>query len=139
MRTFADQRPIYCRQHVVTQFGLPGYATLTLNISQTNRGRLRVNSLVIDGNALGVTNGVAYPWRGTYFRSVPVELQALPATGYMFAGWSNRADLGLQDTLTVNLTNNATFTALFERSPTPHDLSTGPFLFTSWKIGRAHV
>jgi hypothetical protein len=133
MRTFADQRPIYCRQHVVTQFRLPGYATLTLNVSHTNRGRLRVNSLVIDRNTLGVTNGMAYPWRGTYFKDVPVQLQALPAPGSVFAGWSNRADLGLQDTLTVNLSNNATFTALFERSPAPHDLSLGPFLFTSWR------
>jgi hypothetical protein len=131
MRTFASQRPINCRQHLITQFGLGGFATVTLNVSHTNRGRLRVNTLVIDGDTPGVTNGLAYPWRGTYFRGVPIELQALPAPGYVFAGWSNRADLGLQDTLTVNLSNNVTWTALFERS-LPHDLSAGPYRFTAW-------
>jgi hypothetical protein len=131
MRTFASQRPINCRQHLVTQLRLGGFATVTLNVSHTNRGRLRINTLVIDGNTLGVTNGVAYPWRGAYFRGVPVEIQALPAPGYVFAGWSNRADLGLKDTILVNLSNNVTWTALFERS-TPHDLSAGPYLFTAW-------
>src|SRR6185503_5810731 len=112
MRNFASQRPINCRQHVVTQFGLSGFATVTLNVSHTNRGRLRINTLVIDGSTPSVTNGVAYPWRGTYFRGVPIELQALPSPGYVFAGWSNRADLGLQETITVTLSSNVTWTAL---------------------------
>ena len=115
MRTFASQRPINCRQHMVTQLGLGGFATVTLNVSHTNRGRLRINTLVIDGTTLGVTNGVAYPWRGTYFRGVPIELEALPSPGYIFAGWSNRTDLGLQATITVPLSSNVTWTALFER------------------------
>jgi hypothetical protein len=131
MRTFASQRNINCRQHMITQLGLGGFATVTLNVSHTNRGRLRINTLVIDGATAGVTNGLAYPWRGTYFRGVPIELQALPAPGYIFTGWSNRADLGLQDTITVTLSNNVTWTALFERS-LPHDLSAGPYLFTAW-------
>lgn len=134
MRTFASQRPINARQHMITQLGLGGFATVTLNVSHTNRGRLRVNTLVIDGATPGVTNGVAYPWRGTYFRGVPIELQALPSPGYIFAGWSNRADLGLQDAITVTLSNNVTWTALFERS-IPHDLSAGPYLFTAWSAG----
>jgi hypothetical protein len=131
MRTFASQRPINCRQHLVTQLGLAGFATVTLNVSHTNRGRLRVNTLVIGGDTPGVTNGLAYPWRGTYFRGVPIELQALPSPGYVFAGWSNRLDLGLQDTVTINLSNNVTWTALFERS-VPHDLNGGPYVFTAW-------
>lgn len=136
MRTFASQRPINCRQHLITQLGLGGFATVTLNVSHTNRGRLRINTLIIDGETPGVTNGVAYPWRGTYFRGVPIELQALPAPGYVFAGWSNRVDLGLQDTITINLSNNVVWTALFERS-VPHDLSTGPYRFTAWSAAAA--
>ena len=134
MRTFASQRAINCRQHLITQLGLSGFAVVTLNVSHTNRGRIRVNTLTIDANTPGVTNGIAYPWRGTYFRGVPIELQALPAPGYVFAGWSNRADLGLQDTITVNLSNNVTWTALFERA-LPHDLNTGPYRLTAWSAG----
>ncbi len=131
MRTFASQRPINCRQHMITQLGLGGFASVTLNVSHTNRGRIRVNQLVVDANTPGVANGAAYPWRGTYFRSVPIELQVLPAPGYVFAGWSNRVDLGLEDTITVTLSNNVTWTALFERS-LPHDLSAAPYRFTEW-------
>ena len=136
MRTFASQRSIYCRQHMIKELGLGGYAPLTLNVSHPNRGRLRINTLIVDANTPGVTNGVAYPWRGIYFRGVPVELEAMPQPGYSFAGWSNRTDLGLQTTITVNLTDAVTYTALFERAP-PHDLDTGPFLFTAWSTDAA--
>lgn len=131
MRTFASQRPINCRQHMITELGLGGFATMTLNVSHTNRGRMRVNSITIDADTPGVTNGVAYPWRGTYFRGVPVELEALPLPGYSFAGWSNRADLGLQAKISVSLSNAITYTAMFERA-TAHDLNAEPFLFTAW-------
>jgi hypothetical protein len=136
MRTFASQRPINCRQHMITELGLSGYATLTLNVSHPARGRVRINHLTIDSQTPGVTNGVAYPWRGTYFRGVPVQLEARPTPGYSFAGWSNRLDLGLQSTITVSLTNAVTYTAMFERVP-PHDLSAGPFHFTAWSADAA--
>ena len=132
LRTFASQRPINCRQHVVTQFGLAGYATVTLNVAPVNRGHLRINTLILDAKTPGVTTTAVYPWRGTYFKGVPVQLQALPAPGYAFAGWSNRLDLGLQETLTVSLSNNVSYTAMFERAPSPHDLRAGPYRLTSW-------
>ena len=132
LRTFASQRPINCRQHVVTQFGLGGYASVTLNVVPVNRGRLRINTLVLDAKTPGVTNAAVYPWRGTYFKGVPVQLQALPAPGYAFAGWSNRLDLGLPETITVSLSNNVSYTAMFERAPVPHDLRTGPYRLTAW-------
>ncbi|MEO6033687.1 MAG: CotH kinase family protein [Verrucomicrobiota bacterium] len=131
MRTFASQRTIICRQQVVAQFGLAGYATLTLDVSDTNRGQVRINTLLINRDTPGVTNGAPYPWRGTYFRGVPVELEARPAPGFVFAGWSNRPDLGLQQTITVDVSSNVTWTALFERSA-PHDLAAGPYIFKEW-------
>ena len=131
MRTFASQRTIFCRQHMVTEFKLAGYAPLTLNVSHTNRGHLRINTLTLDANTPGATKGAPYPWRGIYFRGVPVELEAIPEPGYAFAGWSNRADLGLQPLISINPTDPETYTALFERAA-PHDLLKGPFLFTAW-------
>ena len=136
MRTFASQRPINCRQHMISELGLAGYATLTLNVSHPDHGHLRLNTLILDKNTPGVTNGAAYPWRGTYFRGVPVAMEAIPHPGYSFAGWSNRPDLGLQSTISVSPTTAASYTALFELTP-PHDLRTGPFLFSAWSAHAA--
>jgi hypothetical protein len=131
LRTFASQRPINVRQHIVAQFGLAGYLSLTVNISHTHRGKIRVNTLVIDQTTPGVTNA-PYPWKGTYFRNVPIQVQALPAPGYALAGWSGRPDLRRQDVLEISLTTNTTLTALFEPSPPPHDLSAGPYRLETW-------
>jgi hypothetical protein len=132
LRLFASQRPINVRQHIVAQFGLGGFATLTLNVTPAARGYVRVNRMQIDATTPGVTNNAPYPWRGTYFRGVPVRLQAVPAPGSMFAGWSGRPDLGTNASVLVTLTNNLSLTAAFQPSPPPFDLSTGPYRFTAW-------
>jgi len=132
LRTFASQRPINVRQHVVTQFGLSGFANLTLNVSPVARGSIRINRLLVNETTPGVTNGVPYPWRGTYFRGVPVQLQAIPAPGSMFAGWSGAPGLGTNQLITFTPTNNATITALFQPSPPPFDLAAGSYRFTAW-------
>jgi hypothetical protein len=132
LRTFADQRPINMRQHIVTHFGLGGFVTVTLDAAPRAHGRLGINTLVIDETTPGTTNNAPYPWRGMYFRGVPVRLRALPAPGYAFAGWNGRPELGAQDTITVNLTNPITYTALFEQAPLPHNLSSSPYRLEGW-------
>jgi hypothetical protein len=132
LRTFASQRPINVRQHVVTQFGLNGFVTLTLNVATGARGYVRVNRLLVDETTPGVTNAAPYPWRGTYFRGVPIQLEAVPAPGSLFAGWSGPSGLGTNQTITLTPTSNLTVTAVFQPSPAPFDLSTGPYRFAAW-------
>lgn len=129
---FASQRPIYARQHIVTQFGLAGFATVTLDMEPRGAGEFQLNNLRINESTPGVVSTNPYPWRGTYFRGVPVQVEARPRPGYRFLGWVGRADLGSNSLVTLNLTAATNLTARFERAIAPHGLAAAPFVFDSW-------
>ena len=117
VRNFASQRTINVRQHFTTQLALGGYATLTADVQPAGSGTLVVNHrLRLDPSLPGTATPV-YPWRGTYFRNVPVVLQAEPAPGHRFAGWSTPAGLNPQSELTLTLSAATTVTARFVPAP----------------------
>ena len=89
VRNFAQQRTQNVRQHFIQSFALGGSGQLTVNVEGgTTRGRIRVNRLLIDATLPGANVAAPYPWVGTYFRNVPVQLEAVPESGWMFAGWT---------------------------------------------------
>lgn len=114
--TFASQRPINLRQHFISELKLGGYAALTLQVSDSTAGRVRVNRLVIDQNLPGV-NAEPYPWRGWYFRDVPVDLEALPEPGWEFERWDMTPEgttvSGTGPRLRLNLNGTLALTARF--------------------------
>jgi len=117
VRTFAAQRTINVRQHFTTQLSLGGYATLTADVAPAGGGTVRVNRrLSIDAALPGVATPV-YPWRGTYFRSVPVGLDALPAPGFLFAGWTTPAGVTPAREIELTLAGATTATARFVPAP----------------------
>ena len=77
MRDFARRRPPVARQHVVDHWDLDGLAALTVSVSDPAAGMVRVNTVVPE----------AYPWQGTYFKDIPVQISAVPNPGYAFDGW----------------------------------------------------
>ena len=79
-------RPAALRGHLAGRFGLPGTAALTVDVAEAGRGSVKVNSLALEPSTPGVSPE-PYPWTGTYFRSVPVTLTAVPAPGYRLAHW----------------------------------------------------
>jgi len=88
IKTFSNQRPAHVRQHILDAFELPGTAALTVATADPARGRVRLNSLVLDPATPGLPDPAApYPWTATYFQEVPVELEALPEEGFRFVGW----------------------------------------------------
>ncbi|MCX7002638.1 MAG: CotH kinase family protein, partial [bacterium] len=142
MTTFGLNRARYQRAHITNFFKLPGVATVTLNVSDTSRGSVRINTIEINRATLGVNNPLApYPWTGIYFRSVPVQLTAQPAFGCRFVGWNSTATTN--PVLTVTVTSNATFVAQFELDtnalaqvvPQPHVLANAAYAFTKWDAG----
>jgi len=115
IRNYANSRPSYVRQHILSKFrnnGVTGTALVTLNTDST-RGHIRINSIDIVSDTPAVTN--PNRWSGTYFKGVPITLKAIPKEGYVFDHWEgiNGSVEASSDTITVNLSNDLNVTAVF--------------------------
>jgi hypothetical protein len=74
------------RDHIRSFFKIPGNVNITLNVSDTEHGHIKINTINIEGDTPGIPDN-PYPWTGVYFRGVPVQLEAIPAPGYVFSHW----------------------------------------------------
>jgi len=65
------------------------------------------------------------PWQGVYFQGIPVQITAVPAPGYRFAGWESAA-LPQTPELSLTVQVTQTITPRFERAdegaPRPGDV-----------------
>lgn len=111
IRTFVRERPNYVREHLVQHFGLPGTVEVQVSIDPPEAGRVKLNSLLISGSG--------GRWNGIYFEEVPIQVDALPAPGYRFAGWEGTTESGLDPMprTTVALRRPLDIRARFEPDP----------------------
>ncbi|MBT3250469.1 MAG: hypothetical protein HN729_05755 [Candidatus Marinimicrobia bacterium] len=105
INNFANQRLGYMMGHFMSEFDLDETGQIILGITIPNSGQIKINSLTLD----------SYPWQGTYFQGVDIELTALPANGYTFSGWS--ANYGANPTIYVAPQNVLSITAYFNPIP----------------------
>lgn len=88
---FARERPAVQREHILEYFSerygeITGTARLTVDLPDRG-GTVRVNSVTLKGDMPGSTTDGEGLWHGIYFTGIPLELEAIPAEGYRFAGW----------------------------------------------------
>ena len=114
MRQFAEQRPDTMRQHMIESLGLSGLAQITILAAEP--GWVVVND----------TKPQPLPWQGIHFQDTTITLQAVPETGYAFAGWdglpenvTNVARISLS--ITADLTLTPRFNPLPVDIPQPRD------------------
>ena len=107
---FMNKRPGKVRKQYMTAFLLTDTVNVTVNVSDTAAGRVKISTLIIDENTIAIV-GAPYPWTGKYFTSVSVPLKAIPRPGYKFINWLNTA-ITNPDT-TVMLSSDSSFTAVF--------------------------
>lgn len=110
------------RALLVQRFGLAGTVRLALAADPPAGGIVRVNTLT--------PATTAEPWVGVYFHGVPLDLEAVPAAGYEFAGWSAGGVSGAAVQLT--LTNDLALTAVFRLVDDPDTQGTRPASFDLW-------
>jgi uncharacterized repeat protein (TIGR02543 family) len=115
IRQFAMLRPAQQRQQLVAYFHLPGSATVNLR-TDSAQGNIRINSLTIQKGTTGVSDPNNGPnnWSGVYFQGIPIEVTAIPAPGYQFAGWQETGST--EAGLTITLTQDITLTARFVKT-----------------------
>ncbi|NQV50150.1 MAG: CotH kinase family protein [Candidatus Marinimicrobia bacterium] len=105
MQNFGEQRPSYMRSHMRSKFGLPQEQPLTIQVQPENAGVIRVHSVIPR----------ELPWTGYYFPLVPLDVEAISASGYEFSHWEN---LPSDDVLLVlNMSSPLNLTAVFTALP----------------------
>ena len=78
MKNFANQRPIQARGHILNTLNLPTFHKITIQIDDTNKGYVQLNSLSLRDEE----------WKGDYFQDVPISIEAIPLEGFEFSHWS---------------------------------------------------
>ena len=119
LKTFASGRPGPALTNIVNEFALGGLAYVTVSVTN-GAGAVTVNTVTIDGNTPGLTNPARpYPWRGVYFKTVPVVVSATPALGFTFLRWETTAGPVLDQSFALTPSNDVSVCAVFEPAVLP--------------------
>lgn len=102
IKIYLKHRPYWTRKHLQNRFNTGDSVVVTLEISDFNKGYIKLNTLTIDEKLDGVNAYQPYPWSGTYFEDIPIVLEAIPRKGYRFSHWSGGRN-GTTTKITVNL------------------------------------
>ncbi len=136
--SFLQQRPDNVRGQIRSKFGLPNNRNLTVNVSDTLRGYVMVNTIDIRPATVGVS-ATPYPWTGVYFQNNPIKVVAKAKTGYVFLHWLEGSTVVSTDTAyTFNPTTNRSLVAVFNTDgtitarPPAFTLSSCEYRFEAW-------
>jgi hypothetical protein len=135
MRDFAEERPGFLWQNILDHFEIESTETFTVNVEDTDRGKILVNSLLISPETPGIHEN-AYPWTGTYFSEIPVTLKTDPEIGYHFSHWLVDGKQVFEQELTVLPDTTENITAVFDDLSLddfePHILADTTYHFSEW-------
>lgn len=79
LEEFAKERADTMRMFINDKFLLGGNKSLEFNISDNQAGKIKINTITPD----------IYPFKGTYFNSLAIEVEAISNKGYKFVKWSD--------------------------------------------------
>ena len=111
VRNFSQHRKSFMTEHIVDFFELDGYYSIELNVA-SGMGHIRINSIDIRAETPSISEPV-YPWEGTYFSGVPVEVEAIAAPGFVFSHWGGFSD-SIDPVIVLDSDQNLTLKAFFE-------------------------
>lgn len=106
MRTFANNRTVYVRNHITQQFTRASIYNVNTVISPVNAGGIYLNTIHIQDEN----------WTGKYFQNVPVKLTAVPKQGYKFSHWEINGTKNLNNSIEISLIKITTCKAVFEET-----------------------
>ncbi|MVM31357.1 spore coat protein CotH [Spirosoma sp. HMF4905] len=138
INNFLQLRPDSARKHLRLKFGLTATRSLTINVSNTAQGYVKVNTIDILPTTVGVPAS-PYPWTGVYFQGNPITLVAKAKAGFIFQYWKEGNTIVSTDTAySFNPTANRNLVAIFEldnsfdSTPASYTLLSCDYRFTNW-------
>jgi hypothetical protein len=100
MRQFALFRADHNRQHLIDHFDLTGEISMT---SKSAGGYVRVNTVKLPEGQHS----------GSYFKDIPLRLEAVPKPGRVFSHWKVNGTLFNEDVVTIDPTEDLDVEAVF--------------------------
>jgi len=103
LKNFATQRPPYCYTHMLEKFGWDtnDLTEFFMDVPDKNIGSVRINNTPLSTNI----------YDGKIYKNFTFQIQARPAKGYRFLGWSGIPGNNYDET--VSLTDSAHIIPLF--------------------------
>lgn len=102
MNVFAENRPEYIAGFVNDKFDLSGLANITFKTEELHGGTIKVFNKAVT-NSETITK---------FFKNIPIEIEAVPAAGYEFAGWNGISELDSSYGI-ITINSDTIITALF--------------------------
>jgi hypothetical protein len=99
------------REDILAQYSIPGLRPVELDVAPAASGKINISTLT----------PANYPWNGIYFAEIPVKMQAIADSGFVFSHWdANPLIANVQNpSFTASLSaSNTTFKANFIPDPT---------------------
>ncbi|MEI6577000.1 MAG: lamin tail domain-containing protein [Bacteroidota bacterium] len=119
-----SQRTAQVRNHLQSNFSLAGQVDVTLDVIPAGAGKIKISTIIPS----------SLPWTGVYFNGNPVKLTVIPKPGYNFLYWAANAVMPSPNnnpSITLNITSDAVFTAVFMASSFKGKLSISELNFHS--------
>ncbi|UJF16472.1 CotH kinase family protein [Jeotgalibaca sp. MA1X17-3] len=85
-KLFAKERPSIIREFMMEEFEIEGTISVTVS-NETESGYVRLNKMEIREDLPG--NEKNSLWSGTYFKMVPISIEAIAKEGYQFSHWED--------------------------------------------------
>ncbi len=80
IRDFAQFRPDYMRQFLESFFDISNL--VEARFYATPGGKIKINTIVPESNL----------WAGEYYEDIPINIEAIPDSGFVFVGWPQYPD-----------------------------------------------
>jgi hypothetical protein len=141
MKDFLKIRPGVQMAQTDSEFALGGTDTIQCEI--VGKGSIVVNSLRLEKGEKYYSDPI-FPWKGVYFKNVPVRCIAIAAPGYRFSHWEGVPE-GSTDTIWINIGEYNKIVAHFEEeslfegdslNPSAFRLLEGDYIFDQWEATR---
>ena len=115
MIIFARNRHSIARSHIMSQFNIQNFHSVTIENENLNYGHVKINE-----NIDIKTDG----WSGQYFENIPIEIRAIPKSGFEFSHWSGDLSsenevINLSLTEDLNIKANFNYTGPLNVYPNP--------------------
>ncbi len=138
LKDFAVQRHDRIWNHLHDTFDLMPPVPVTFDVADPDRGALQVNTVRLDRGTPGLPDPEApFPFTADYFPGIPIEVTAVPRTGYRFAGWREFPEHE-EATITASPQAGLTLTAEFEEGAAPELVSYWNFNDTERLLHSTH-